>query len=131
MHDNYCTICYSTLFQLIFFFIHSITAVEGFEIPHPDFQFRSKREVNQFILTEHHPPQPLEAQIHSAHTPPLHLLSPLWSDGRNATHLYSNPDFFFEHWRVLMNKETMRRKSGVRLLSVSTIFIFIRNLIDW
>lgn len=95
------------------------TAVEGFEIPHPDFQFKSKREVTQFILTKQQPPEPLEAQIQSAHTPPLHLLSSLWPDGRNGQHLYSNPGFFFEHWRTSIKKETLRRKSTANLLSVS------------
>ena len=28
-------------------------------------------------------------------------------------HLYSNPEFFFEHWRTSIRKEAMRRKSAV------------------
>ena len=98
-------------------------ATEGFEIPHPDFQFKSRREANQLALTKHPPPPPLLHTIQSTHTPPLYLLSELWPDGRNAMHLYSNPDFFFEQWRISVQQSALRRKSSARILSVSVLLL--------
>lgn len=99
---------------------YSLTATEGFEIPHPDFQFKSRREGGQLMLSKHPPPPPLAAVIQAAHTPPLHLLNDFWPDGRNALTMYSDPSYFFEQWMSSVKKGALlRRKSSARVLSVS------------
>ena len=94
------------------------TACEGFVIPHPDFHFKSDRHINQQLLSKQYIPQALLEQVKSAYTPALYQFNSLWDDGRNPMHLYSNPDFFFEHWRTSMRREAMRRKSTVDSLHV-------------
>lgn len=94
-------------------------ATEGFEIPHPDFQFKSRRESNQLMLSKHPPPPPLALTIQAAHTPPLNSFSSLWPDGRDALHMYSNPSYFFEQWMSSVKKGALRRKSSGHILSVS------------
>ena len=33
--------------------------------------------------------------------------------------MFSNPDFFFEHWRINIQREAMQRRATVDMLSVS------------
>lgn len=90
-----------------------MSACEGFVIPHPDFHFKSDRHIDQQLLSKEHTPQALLEQMKMSSSPALYQFTSLRDDGRNAMQLYSNPDFFFEHWRTSMRKEAMRRKSAV------------------
>ena len=97
--------------------------LEGFEIPHPSQQFKSDKRIDQRILTQQHMPASLLEQYETMDkTPALYLFTSLWEDERDALHMYSNPDFFFDHWRRNMQKQTMQRKTTVDLLSVSCLW---------
>ena len=104
--------------------------LEGFEIPHPDFQFRSNQTIGQHLFTRQTVPPSLNDQIEGAWSPDLHLFTSVWQDGRNGMHMYSNPDFFFEHWRINIQRETMRRRTNVDLLSVSWRNMLQRCLVE-
>ena len=95
------------------------TVLEGFEIPHPDNQFRSDQTLGQHLFTKQTVAPALMDQILAASSPNLHVLTPHWEDGRDAMHMFSNPDFFFEHWRINIQRETMQRRATVDMLSVS------------
>ena len=97
----------------------SYTVLEGFEIPHPDDQFRSNRTIGQHLFTKQTVAPALMDQILAAWSPNFHVLTPHWEDGRDAMHMFSNPDFFFEHWRINIQREAMQRRATVDMLSVS------------
>ena len=99
--------------------LHFYIVLEGFEIPHPDFQFRSDQTTGQHLFTRQTVLPALNEQITGAWSPDLHVFTSVWEDGRNGMHMYSNPDFFFEHWRINIQRETMRRRTAVDVLSVS------------
>lgn len=94
--------------------------LEGFEIPHPSNHFRSERKIDQCLLSQKHTPAALVEQYQGTSTPSLHMFTGLWEDGRNALHMYSNPEFFFQHWRTNMQKPVLRRRTTANLLSVSS-----------
>lgn len=100
--------------------VHLPAVLEGFEIPHPDYQFKSNRNIDQRLLTQQHAPAALTEQYNLAEKPPaLDLFTSDWEDGRNAMQLYSHPGFFFQSWREGIQKETLRKMSQMDLLSVS------------
>lgn len=93
--------------------------LEGFEIPHPDLQFKSNTTIDQRILSQKkHVPAALLEQYNQARAPPdLTQFSSDWDDVMNAMHFYSNPNFFFEYWRGEIQKQTMRKISQIDMLS--------------
>ena len=102
------------------FFWSFLAVLEGFEIPHPDNQFKSDRTITQRLLIHKHAPAALMEQYEAAQEPPaLDKFSTDWEDKRNALHLYSNPDFFFQNWREAMQKETLSKMSLRDVQSVS------------
>ena len=101
------------------FSLSSYTVLEGFEIPHPDNQFRSDQTMGQHLFTKQTVAPALMDQILAAWSPNLHVFTPHWEDGRDAMHIFSNPDFFFEHWRINIQRETMQRRATVDVSSVS------------
>lgn len=94
--------------------------MEGFEILLPSYHYKSKKQVDQQHLTQQNKPAALVEQCETIdRTPALHVFTHLWEDGRNALHYFSNPGFFFDHWRTNMQKAAMRRRTTVDLFSVS------------
>jgi hypothetical protein len=101
--------------------------LEGFEIPHPDLQFKSNKTVDQRLLSQKHVPPALLEQYRQARAPPdLAQFSEGWGDGRNAMHVYSKPDFFFQNWREEIQRQTLRKMSQMDLLSVSLLSTYVR-----
>ena len=73
--------------------------------------FRSDHVITQQILSLKTAPEALISQYECTDPKPqLHYFTSLADDGRDAMHLYSNPEFFFNHWRQSMEKEALRRR---------------------
>ena len=48
----------------------------------------------------------LDYYNHQATQPPdLYQFTMMREDGENAMHFFSNPNFFFEHWRLVMQRK--------------------------
>ena len=75
--------------------------------------------MGQHLFTKQTVAPALMDQILAAWSPNLHVFTPHWEDGRDAMHIFSNPDFFFEHWRINIQRETMQRRATVDVSSVS------------
>ena len=99
------------------------TEVDLTMLPLPASHFHSDQPKDQCLLNVHVGPSALLRQYHNAmEKPALHVFTPLRDDGKNALHLYSNPEFFFGHWRSDMEKKAARkRQSGILESSVSTL----------
>lgn len=91
-------------------------------LPLPASHFRSYQPKDQCLLSLSTGPTALLHQYNAAmRKPALHTFTLLRDDGRNALSLYSNPEFFFDHWRKNMEKEAVRwRRSGNLESSVSS-----------
>ena len=101
---------------------HTHTVLEGFEIPHPNHQFKSSKTMDQRLLMQKNAPAALLEQYGQAQPPPaLGQFDKDWEEVRNASHLYSNPNFFFENWRDEIQRQTLRKISHMDLLSVSPV----------
>ena len=102
------------------------SVLEGFEIPHPDLQFKSDKTMDQRLLSQNHAPPALLEQYNQARAPPnLAEFNVEWGDDRNVMHIYSKPDFFFQCWRDEIQKQTLRKMSQMDMLSVSIYYTCI------
>lgn len=81
--------------------------MEDLQILFPDGHFESEQviEEQQMVLVplskttlEHYYRQ-------ASATPSLHQFTMMREDGENAMHFFSNPNFFFEHWRLVMQRK--------------------------
>ena len=89
-----------------------------FRSPLPTTHFKSDDTIDQQILNiETSTPALLEQYERAQPKPALHFFDDSWPDKRHSLSLYSNPRFFFEHWRKNMEREA-RRKRASRTSSV-------------
>ena len=103
---------------------HPHIVLEGFEIPHPDFQFKSNKKTDQRLLSQNMPPALLKQYNQATPPPNLSKFDSNWEDQRHAMHIYSKPDFFFQSWRDKIQRQTLKKMSQMDLLSVSRYMQF-------
>ena len=106
----------------------SVSNMEDLQILFPDGHFESELiiEEQQMVLL----PLPKTTldyyQNHVTLPPDLHQFTMLREDGENAMHFFSNPNYFFEHWRMLMQRkaeEEAKAEEDARMgeITVSTL----------
>ena len=101
-------------------------------LPLPASHFHSDQPKDQCLLNLQTGPVALVRQYnHAMEKPALHVFTSLWDDGRNALHLYSNPEFFFGHWRKDMEKKVARKRQSDILESSVSVSHHIQYEIDY
>ena len=101
-----------------------VSNMEDLQILFPDGHFESEQiiEEQQMVLL----PLPKTTQNYYRHqatpSPDLYQFTMLRDDGENAMHFFTNPNYFFEHWRTLMQQkaeEEARTEEEVRMAEIS------------
>ena len=108
----------------------SVSNMEDLQILFPDGHFESEQviEEQQMVLM----PLPKTTLDHYYHNqsniaPSLHEFTPMRDDGENAMHFFSNPNFFFEHWRLMMQhkaEEEAKAEEEGRMVEISVSILF-------
>jgi len=89
-------------------FIYFLVSVqEDLQILFPDGHFESEQVIEeQQMILQQLPKTTKDCYYREATPPPaLHIFTQLREDGENAMHFYSNPNFFFEYWRLSVQQK--------------------------
>ena len=95
-----------SLFMPVLFF-KLVSVQEDLQILFPDGHFESEQVIEeQQMILQQLPKMTKDCYYREATPPPaLHIFTQLREDGENAMHFYSNPNFFFEHWRLSVQQK--------------------------
>ena len=75
--------------------------------------FESDHTIEQQLLSIAKGPEALTEQYQQLEEKPaIHLFNGLSEDKPNALNYYSNPNFFFDHWRLQIEREALKRLSS-------------------
>ena len=84
--------------------------------------FKSSTSYDQEVLSRQTMPTALARKYNMCDkAPPLHLLNPFRDDGKDATKFYTDPNFFFDLWKMEMLKETEKEKFSKKMISNSSL----------
>jgi len=104
--------------------------MEDLQILFPDGHFESEQiiEEQQMVLIPL-PKTTLGHYYHNQSNPPpsLHEFTIMREDGENAMHFFSNPNFFFEHWRLIMQRkaeEEAEAEEQARKMEISVSILY-------
>lgn len=109
--------------------------MEDLQVLFPDGHFESEQiiEEQQMALIPLSKTT-LDYYRHQATQPPdLYQFIMMREDGENAMHFYSNPNFFFEHWRLAMQRkaeEEAKAEEDARIAetAVSIFICYVASL---
>ena len=109
--------------------------MEDLQILFPDGHFESEQIIEEQQMVLIPLPKRTLDYYHKQATPSpdLYQFTAMREDGENAMHFYSNPNYFFEHWRLAMQRkaeEEARIEEEARMaeITVSTLNTAVHDL---
>jgi len=99
-----------------------VSAQEDLQILFPDGHFESEQVIEeQQMILQQLPMTTRDCYYKQAKEPPhLHMFTMLREDGENAMHFFSNPNYFFEYWRLSVQQKAEEEEAKIIEINVST-----------
>jgi len=113
-----------------YLYSHFVVSVqEDLQILFPDGHFESEQVIEeQQMILQQLPKTTRDCYYRDAKKPPsLHIFTTLREDGENAMHFFSNPNYFFEYWRLSVHQKAEEEAEIVEI-DVSTQPVFLDSV---